>query len=124
MRSKADAEAALAQQLTLARVPFDQQFSYVPGRKFAADFHLVGTQYLVEIQGGVYPFRRQDGRLAAGAHGSVEGIKRDNERLNAASLAGWRVLRFLPEEVGTLLDPASQQALTTILEALAREGVA
>ncbi len=118
-RTKQDAEGALAQQLAAAGIDFDRQFPYVAGRKFAADFHLVGTTLLIEIQGGVYPFRRSDGRVAAGAHGSVEGIKRDNERLNVASIAGWRVLRFLPEEVGDLLRPQSQFALTVILEALA-----
>jgi len=94
------AETLLAEQLRAAGIPFEQHYRYVPGRKFEADFAMqddlnFATDFkhltlLVEITGGVYT--RQ-------AHGSVTGVLKDNERLNLATLHGFRMLRFTPDEV-------------------------
>ncbi|MGE0133748.1 MAG: hypothetical protein AB7L91_06355 [Dehalococcoidia bacterium] len=85
----------------------ERHHHYVPGRRFEADIAIPSARLLIEVQGGIYT--RQ-------AHGSVSGVLRDNERLNLATLHGWAVLRFTPEEVG------SGVALTTIEEYLARRG--
>lgn len=87
------AEDDLARNLTLAGgilAQYQRQYPYAVGRKFAADFAWPAARLLVEVQGGVW-----NGK----AHGSVEGIVRDIERLNAATLNGWRVLRFTPDDV-------------------------
>ena len=114
---------------------FAQNYRYVPGRKFEADFAVwLESQpcwytsgkpterddrfVLIEVQGGI--FRKGKpcpvcGRTDKGAHGSVTGIKRDNERLYWAFRSGWSVLRFSPDAVlgGT--------AKTMIAAALGRE---
>lgn len=61
-----------------------QQFEYVPGRKFKADFAHPASHVLIEYQGGVTNRR---------AHGSVTGILRDIQRLNFASENGWFMFR-------------------------------
>lgn len=110
----------MAQDLAMLRIPFEQQFRYVPGRLFRADFHLTARNVLVEVQGGIAPFRRQraDGTTVVlpGAHGSVEGIMADNERLNLAMYHGYRLLRFTPNEV------AAEKAITFIIDLLRHEG--
>ena len=58
---------------------------------------------LIEIDGGSW---------VAGRHTTGAGFERDCEKLNAATLAGYRVLRFLPEQV------TSGVALQTIEQAL------
>lgn len=111
--SPEQAEDDLAQQLAASdrvRCAFVRQHQYVPGRRFKADFAFPELRVLIEVQGGVTAGRRwrtdpATGRRyevqARGAHGSVEGVLADNERLNLATLHGWSVLRFTPDEVAT-----------------------
>lgn len=88
---KSDLERALAFAIRAAGLPEpERQYHYVPGRKFAGDFAWPEARLVVEVQGGVY---------TRGAHGSVGGILRDIERLNEATLAGWRMLRFVGPQI-------------------------
>lgn len=83
-------EDLLAFQLRAAGIEFAQQYAYAPPRKFRADFAFPYARLLVEVQGGVYSRK---------AHGSITGVLADIERLNVATLAGWRLLRFTPQAV-------------------------
>ena len=97
-RERGDPEDTLAAALDLAgRDPahavllaYQRQYAYVPGRRLRADFAWPAARLLVEVQGGVY---------SGQAHGSISGILADNARLTAATLAGFRVLRFTPDQV-------------------------
>lgn len=96
----ADAEDILASTLDMLGPPFtpyERQYPYVPGRRFAADFAFLAERLLVEVQGGIAAFVRDDGEERRGAHGSVSGVIKDLERGNLATLHGWRVLRFMPQ---------------------------
>ena len=84
------AEELLAIHLGELGVAFEREYVYAPPRKFRADFFLPLYAILVEVQGGI--FNRK-------AHGSISGVLKDNERLNAATKAGWRMLRFSPDQV-------------------------
>lgn len=88
--SRFSAEDLFSMQLQAAGLTFERQYAYVPGRSFRADFALVASRLLVEVQGGIW--KRQ-------AHGSVSGVLKDNERLNEATCAGWRLIRVRPDEV-------------------------
>ena len=96
-------EDAMAELLDSLGIRYIRQAKYIPMRKLRADFHLSGRNILVEIVGGVFPFKRtrKDGSEVTlpGAHGTVAGIRADNKRLNEATLAGYRILRFLPQDV-------------------------
>ena len=83
-------EETLAAQLTQAGIDHVRQYAYAHGRKFRADFALVESRLLVEVQGGVYTRR---------GHGSITGVLADMKRGNVAALAGWYVLRVTPDEV-------------------------
>lgn len=61
-----------------------EQFRYVPGRKFTADFAWPDARLLVFCEGGVFGGK---------AHGSVSGILKDVERSQFAASNGWRVFR-------------------------------
>ena len=84
------AEDLLAFHLRAAGIEFVQQHAYAPPRKFRADFAFPYARLLVEVQGGVY---------SKNAHGSITGILADIDRLNTATLAGFRLLRFTPQAV-------------------------
>ena len=86
----ADAEDVLAFQLKAVGIEFVRQYCYAKPRRLRADFAFPSARLLVEIQGGV--FQRK-------AHGSITGILADIDRLNTATLAGWRLLRFTPQAV-------------------------
>ena len=110
------AEDLMAIHLTELGLHFVRQYAYSPPRKFRADFAVwwrwrCGRQEgcrlgdrlcLVEVQGGGKAWGKKCplcGRPGRGAHGSIAGVKRDDERLYWAFRAGWHVLRFTPQQV-------------------------
>lgn len=101
---KFDAEAELALHLTAEGIAFEQQYKYCPGRNFKADFAIVDRRILIEVNGGIWNNE--------GAHGRVSGIIKDIERLNLATLHGYFMLRFTPDDV------ARGKALQFILQVL------
>lgn len=80
-----------------------REYLYAPPRKLRADFAFPDARLLVEVQGGIYTRK---------AHGSVTGVLADIDRLNAATLAGWRLIRVTPDMVN------SGEALQLIARAL------
>ena len=90
-------EDLLAFQIKAAKLPEPvRQYRYVPWRRLKADFAWPDQSLLAEVQGGI--FTRQ-------AHGSIKGVLADIDRLNAATMAGWRLLRVTPAMIkdGTAL---------------------
>jgi hypothetical protein len=74
--AKSKLEEALANQLTLAGIPFEREVKAVEGRKFKWDFQI--GRLLVEVQGGIW------GR---GGHTTGVGVSRDCEKGALATLA-------------------------------------
>ncbi len=62
-------------------------------RRWRFDVAWPDAKLAVEIDGGVF---------AGGRHSRGYGYRADLEKLNCATLLGWRVLRFLPEQVRSL----------------------
>ena len=91
------AELLMERHLKDAKIAFVREHHYALPRKLRADFWIMGTDLLIEIQGGVYSKQ---------AHGSITGILADNERLNEATKHHYRMLRFTPDQVadGTAIE--------------------
>ena len=66
------------------------EYKFHPKRRWKIDAAWPGFRLAVEIEGGLY------GR---GRHVSIKGYKGDLDKYNALALMGWRLLRFLPEQV-------------------------
>ena len=127
-----DAEEALAFQLRAVGIPFDREVRFAPPRRWRADFQISSTHdpeylcpncctpwkcngphipeagyggapVLIEVDGGTW---------VAGRHTTGSGFAVDCEKLNEATVLGYRVLRFTPAMV------ESGQALATIERAL------
>ena len=64
---------------------FEKQYKAVPGRKWAWDFAFPAAKLLIEVNGGTF---------IKGGHSTGLGIRRDYEKLNAATVNGWRCLIF------------------------------
>jgi hypothetical protein len=123
------AEQTLVVQLEQAGIPFEREYEFAPEewcrangflspkrnlpRKWRADFMFgpnfawpVRGRYLIEIDGGSW---------VAGRHTRGKGFEADLEKLNAAALLGYRVLRFTPAMV------EDGRALEVIRQALGLE---
>lgn len=92
------ASLPLDRQCELAGLPkpWPEQYFALP-RRWRFDWAWAEPKVAVEIDGGAFT----QGRHTRGA-----GFVKDLEKMNAAVLAGWRVLRFTPSQVsdGTALN--------------------
>ncbi len=84
-----------------------REYKALKDRQYPWDFAWPKQRLLVEIQGGIYQ---------RGAHSRGAGIERDMEKLNLATLAGYRSLQF---SRGMIEDGT---AVETIRKALKRSG--
>lgn len=75
--------------------PLEKEVRFCPTRKWRFDFADSSAMVAVEVDGGTW---------SGGRHTSGVGFDGDCEKINAATLAGWRVFRF----TGSMLrnDPA------------------
>ena len=80
-----------------------REYPFASPRKWRADFAFVPQMLLVEVEGGT----RHGGR-----HNRHEGFTADCQKYNAATLRGYRVLRFTTGMV------ESSEAVDTIRKAL------
>jgi very-short-patch-repair endonuclease len=102
--TQSDLEAELLYQLRAAGLPEPrQQFRFHPVRRWRADFAWCDRMLLAEADGGT---------LTRGRHTRPMGYEGDCEKLNAATLLGYRVLRFTAAMIhdGRALD-ALEEAL-------------
>lgn len=97
-------EDILAQQIAWAHLPEPiREYKAIPGRRFRWDFCWHEFRLLLEVQGGVW---------SKGSHSSGAGINRDTEKLNLATLEGFRCLHVTSNQI------RSGQALKWIQQAL------
>lgn len=61
-----------------------QEYRFAPPRRWRFDLAWPSLRLALEIEGGVW---------TGGRHVRGKGFERDTEKYNAATLAGWRVLR-------------------------------
>lgn len=106
-------ELTLAAQLEQDHIAFEREFRFHPERRWRSDFMVgpnmawpVRGRYLIEIDGGAW---------TQGRHVRGKGFEADLEKLNAAALLGYRVLRFTPAMV------EDGRALAVIRQALGLE---
>ncbi|MGI9251376.1 MAG: hypothetical protein ACR2PR_09275 [Pseudohongiellaceae bacterium] len=68
--------------LRMHKIPHEREVELIAGRKLRWDFAIRSKRAVIECQGLVW-----DGK---GAHNTPQGVMRDCEKLNLATLAGWR----------------------------------
>lgn len=84
--------------------PQRQLAGVIPGRRFVFDFAWPDARLLVEVDGGTW---------SQGRHTRGDGYESDCFKCNAATIAGWRVLRFTAAQVKR---GAAANACAAILE--------
>ena len=97
-------ENLLAYQIRVAGLPEPAiEYKAIPGRRYRWDFAWTAQKLLVEVQGCIWK---------KGGHSTGTGITRDAEKLNLATLAGFRCIAVTPEQI------RSGEALRWIQKAL------
>ena len=89
-RVVSEGEATLIQHLQAYRIEFKQEFQFNKDRKWRADFYLVGTNILIEVEGGIW---------SGGRHTRGKGYIADMEKYNSATALGYSVYRYSTEQV-------------------------
>ena len=103
MASKLE-DALLGQIVQAGIVPVIREFVAIKGRRFRWDFWFPDDNLLVEVQGGVW---------GKGGHSTGAGITKDCEKLNLATIAGYRQLHVTGNQI------KGGEALGWIQEAIA-----
>ena len=68
------------------------EYKFHPTRKWRFDFCWIEAKIVIEVDGGVF---------SQGRHTRGKGFIADQEKLNEATIAGWRVIRCVPQDVKT-----------------------
>jgi hypothetical protein len=71
------------------------EFQFHPSRGWRADYCWQQQKIIVEIDGGVF---------TGGRHVRGQGFIEDQRKLNAATLLGYRVLRYTPDRLGEAIE--------------------
>ena len=105
-------EAAFADQARRLRLPpwvEEHRFALSIGRQWRFDFAWPDRMLAVEIDGGAF---------SGGRHTRGAGFVEDCRKLTAATLLGWRVLRFtsgdLEDDFGTTISPAMRDTMKAL----------
>ena len=102
-------EEALAAQLRAAGVEFAREQTLIPKRRFRFDFLIIGSDLVVEVEGGTW---------SGGRHTSGVGFRSDCYKYNLALELGYRVLRYTTDMV------TKGEAIAQILDILGAESAA
>jgi very-short-patch-repair endonuclease len=86
-------EAELMLQLRANHITYKPEFKFCEHRRWRADFLILGTRILVEVEGGTW---------SGGRHTRGKGYEQDCEKYSWAAAHGWTVLRFTTEQVNDL----------------------
>ena len=91
--ARTELEDTLAFQLRSLGLPkFVREYRFDPNRRWRFDMSWPDLLLAVEVDGGT----RTGGRHVRG-----DGYQKDCDKLNAATLQGWRILRFTADDVHT-----------------------
>lgn len=96
-------EAAMMLHFRAHKIAYKYEFKFCPHRRWKSDFRILGTNILVEVEGGTW---------SGGRHTRGKGYADDCEKYSWAAANGWTVLRYTTQQV------TSGTAATGVLEAL------
>lgn len=71
-------------------LPCRTEYRFHPQRKWRADFAIVEVKLLIEVEGGTW---------TQGRHTRGKGYQADLEKYNTATVLGWSLLRFTPQQM-------------------------
>lgn len=106
-KAPSEGEVVMALHLRAENIAFTTEFKFCSSRKWRSDFHITGTQILVEVEGGTW---------SGGRHTRGKGYQDDCEKYSWAAANGWIVLRYTTEQV------RKGMAIASVKTALKQQG--
>lgn len=97
-------EAELMLQLRANHIAYKTEFKFAEHRRWRADFLILGTRILIEIEGGIF---------SGGRHVRGVGYQQDCEKYNWVSCNNWILLRFTTQQVNS---GAALEAIKNVLK--------
>ena len=82
---KSVGEIEMAYLLKSEGYQFEQEYKFHPDRKWRFDFAFPDEKIAIEVEGGLF---------TQGRHTRGRGYIQDMQKYNAATILGWRVLRY------------------------------
>ena len=74
---------------TIPTLQLKTEYKFYPTRKWKFDYAIPLLKIAIEIEGGVY---------IRGRHNRVIGFINDMEKYNRATIEGWKVIRYTPQQ--------------------------
>lgn len=68
----------------------ETEYKFHNTRKWRFDYAIPKYKLAIEIEGGTWNY---------GRHNRASGILKDYEKYNAATMLGWRLLKFIPSQL-------------------------
>jgi very-short-patch-repair endonuclease len=72
-----------------------KEYKFCPTRRWRFDYAFVEEKIALEIEGGVWAY---------GRHNRASGYIKDMEKYNCATVMGWKVLRYTPQNLNDVID--------------------
>ena len=82
---KGDAVSLLEMDFLAVGLKPEREYRFDPGRRWRFDYAFPDSKVAVEVDGGTY---------SGGRHTTGSGYAKDAEKMNAAIVDGWAVLRY------------------------------
>lgn len=117
----------LSDQFRAFRLPrFETEYEFLPGRKYAADWHFPDYRLLVEMEGitpTVVYLKGKGGKLqkrfvVLGGHTEVKGYFKDLDKYNSMTERGYHLIRIVPKWI----DDPHYTALNWVIRGLTARG--
>ena len=90
--AKSKLEEQIALILRAAKLEFVREYRFHHTRRWLLDFAIVDHKIGVEVEGGTW---------IHGRHNTGAGFAKDCEKYNAATIEGWRILRYTTDMIRT-----------------------
>lgn len=91
------AEILIESIFTSLKIFFIKEFQFHPTRQWRADYFLPNLKLLIELEGGVFGFGKKHSIM--GGHNRGKGYIQNLEKYNAATIEGYKLLRYANVEI-------------------------
>jgi very-short-patch-repair endonuclease len=83
-------ELCFVEALKQRKIKFEAEYRFNPDRRWRFDYAIIEHKIAIEIEGGCW---------IRGRHSRGVGMVADMEKYNTATILGWKILRYTPQNI-------------------------